>query len=338
MFNTASYSMLATVRARYGRMLDEEDYAALTECASLSDFAAYLRGKPDYGKALSELDGSGVSRGRLEFLLRENQFRDNIELCFSLESIGRGLAGFFIGVEEANFLLNILRAMHSPEENPFLNAPPRAFYRYTHIDFDALKNAHDYDSFLEAVKNTRFNEMFRRFQPKADGSIDITAVESALYRKLYGDFFGSEHKSSALTELLSMMAETSNISILLRAKKFYGETEDAAQIILPHWYKIDKSTADALISADYKDFAAILSHTVYGKLISSTEAGSDYQIEARRLLHGKLVHTLHFSQDSPALAFSYIQLRRIELQNLIIIIEGIRYNVNMQAVRRLLVY
>jgi|GEM_PF-1031323 len=336
MFNTSSYAMQSKIRARYGRMLGERDYTALTECRSLSDFVAFLKGKPDYGKALAELSDTQISRGQLEFLLRENQFRDNIELCFSLESIGHSLADFFIGLEESGFLLNVLRVLKSGD-NPFLNTPTRAFYRYTHIDFDALADAHDYKSFLEAVKKTRFYEVLRPFEHLSDGAVDITTAEVAIYRKLYGDFFGAERSSEEVSELISAAVEISNISILLRAKKFYGDTEDPSRIILPYWHKIDKNTADALVSASYKDFLGILSGTVYGKLLSDAEAEYDFQINARRMLHSRYVHALHFSQDPAALVFAFIQLRRIELQNLIIIIEGIRYNVNMQSVRRLLV-
>ena len=337
MTGTAMYAIQAKIRARYGRMLTEHDYMALTECKSLADFAACLRNKPDYKEALEELGDSQVSRGQLEFLLRDNKFRDNIELCLSLESIGHGLADFFIGVEEASFLLNVLRVLKS-EENPFLSRPPQSFYKYTHIDFDALKNAHDYGSFIETVRGSRFYEVLRPFELSAESAIDITAIESAIYRKLYGDFLGSGKNLGALRELLLAMVEISNISILLRAKKYYGDTEDPSRIILPYWHKIDKNTADALVSAGYKDFMDILSRTVYGRLAAGADAEYDFQIQARRLLYSKLVHTLHFTQDSPALVFSFIQLRRIEMQNLIIIIEGIRYNVSMQSVRRLLVY
>lgn len=336
--NTASYSVLAKVHARYGRMLDEEDYGALMACRNLVDFAAYLRGKRDYTEVMSEMTGSLVNRGQLEFLLRENQFRDNISMCMSLQSFGEGMADFFIGLEEAAFILNILRGLKNLDDNPYVNALPRAFYRYTKIDFYALKAAHDYASFLEAVKDSRYYEILKPYQVIAEDALDFTALESGIYHKLYGDFFKAEKKSTDLSELITAMTEISNLSILYRAKRIYGDTADVSSVIIPHWYKLDKATVASLVAGNLKNFVDTLARTRYAGIVTGTDSDFDIEIEGRRILYRKCAHTLHFSMDSTALAFSYIQIRNIELHNLIIIIEGIRYNVSSQSVKRLIVY
>ena len=337
--NTASYSVLAKIHARYGRMLGDEDYGTLMVCRNLADFAAYLRGKRDYAEEMGELTGAQVNRGQLEFLLRENRFRDNILICMSLQSFGEGLAVFFIGLEEAGFILNILRGLNTLGDNPYISALPRAFYRYTKIDFYALKSAHDYASFLDAVRGSRYYPILKQHQIFSEDALDYTALESAIYRKLYGDFFKTAgKKASDLTDLISSMAELSNLAILYRAKKVYGDTADVSGVILPYWYKLDKNTVASLTTGTLKNFVDTLARTRYGGLVSGAAGDFDMEIEARRILCRKCVHTLHFSMDSPALALSYIQLRNIELRNLIIIIEGIRYNVGAQSVKRLLVY
>jgi V/A-type H+-transporting ATPase subunit C len=338
MFNTASYSVLAKVRARYGRMLNAQDFDMLTACRSLTEFAGYLRGKREYESEMKMLAGSVVNRGLLEFLLRENLFRHNISLCMSLESFGKGLADFIIGQEEANFILNILRGLRNPDENPYITALPRTFYRYTKINFDALKKAHDYASFLEAIRGSRYFPILEPHRIRSEETLDITAIESAIFHKLFSDILGSGKISEDLNELISMRTELSNLSILFRAKKIYGETGDVSPLLLPFWYKLDKRTVDELISGSFQNFIDTLSRTIYGRLVTGIDKGFDAEIEGRKMLHSKCVHTLHFSMDSQALVFAYMQLCRIELQNLIIIIEGIRYNVNAQSVKRLLVY
>jgi V/A-type H+-transporting ATPase subunit C len=338
MTGTASYSVMAKVRARYGRILNEQDYDALLACRSLVEFAAYLRGKREYEAAMKELAGSLVNRGLLEFLLRENLFRDNISICMALESFGKGLADFIIGLEEANFILTILRRLQSPDENPYIAALPRAFYRYTKIDFSALQAAHDYISFLEAIRESRYFPILEPYRQHSEGTLDITAIESAIFHRLFGDILKSGKISDDLRALISTRTELSNLALLFRAKKIYGDTGDVSPLLLPFWYKLDKRTVDELITGNFRNFIDTLSHTVYGSLVTGIDRGYDLEIEGRRILHSKCVHTLHFSMDSQALVFAYLQLRRIELQNLIIIIEGIRYNVNAQSVKRLLVY
>ncbi len=336
--NTASYSVLAKVHARFGRMLGEDDYTALMACRTLSDFTAYMHGKRDYTDAIAELTGSQFSRGQLEFLLRENRFRENIAMCVSIKSFDKELSDFFIGLEEANFILNILLELKNLDGNPHLNTPLRAFYRYTRINITAFKEAHDYASFLNALKDSRYYAILKKFQTIADEKLDYTTIESAVFHKLYGDFISMEKKSTDLTELIFAVIELSNISILYRDKKIFGGTERVRDIILPYWYKVDRSTAESLITADLKDFIDLLSRTRYAGLVTGGDNDFDLEIERRRLLRDRYVHTLHFSMDASALAFAFIQLKNFELRNLIIIIEGIRYDVSAQTVKRLLVY
>ena len=153
---TASYSVLAKVRVRYGRRLTESDYNALTVCRSLSEFVSYLRARGEYGQVMAEAAGLEISRGRLEMLLREREFRENIALCSAKQNFGDSLFHFFIGRAEADFLLNVLRVISSPGELPYINSLPRMFFRYTGISPDQLKSARDYPSFLEAIRGSRY--------------------------------------------------------------------------------------------------------------------------------------------------------------------------------------
>lgn len=341
----SSNVVLAKARAMYGRRLTGGDYSTMLKFRTVGEVASFLKKSPRYSAELASVDESTVHRGYLELLLRQKLFDDYAALCRYELTIGEQFSKYIIKKGEIEELLSCLRLLHAGRLREYLLSFPSFFTKYIHFDLYALAKVSDYDEFLKALSGTEYRGILEKFHPKNGNLLDFTAVENALYTNLYQELFAiiRRHAPRAtrkeLLDLLGSYIDLENATRIVRMKHFYNPSPEAIRpVLLPFSYHISDKLQNRMLNAatsdDVKKILREDSH--YKRPLERYQARNMDEI-AIRARFDKCLHELRFSIHPPVVMLTYLFLSEIELENIVNIIEGIRYKLPPKEISELLV-
>ena len=134
------------------------------------------------------------------------------------------------------------------------------------------------------------------------------------------------------------MVDAQNVTRILRLKQFFHASPDAIRAqLLPSGGTLSRRMQEAMIDADSPDEVVRLFYT--------TAAGRKIPEDQRRFIHDlddrasyfTARHHIHFSSSPMVVMFSYVILTDIEVDDIINIIEGVRYGMTAEQIRPMLV-
>lgn len=339
----SAYSAQTKLRSRYGNMFRKTEYKELISCKSIYEIASYLKNTPKYNALDITAKDNEVHRGVLESNLRHLSLESNIKLCTFERYVGEHFYEFIMEEEEVILILEFLRHILSGHSDTFYTPHSLFFDEHTHIDFDLLSGVSDYNEFLKRISRSKFYSIIYPHIPKNGENIDLTVIEKSLYTKLYNDLnllikkYNSSESAKELYELLYTYLETKNISVIYRMKKYYNASkENILLITLPFQYKLSKNDINRLLECNTDDFANILKDTPYKELAENDM--KNIELMSRKLLFKKCTKTMRYSKNPHAVTMAYLFLSDIEIENIIIITEGIRYSLAPDEIEKMLVY
>ena len=187
---------------------------------------------------------------------------------------------------------------------------------------------------LEAVGNTRYYGALSRLPADESGFPDYTSVEMIMRNHYYlalMDMVEKRYRGGTyqlLREAVGSQADIINLTIIMRARRFFPERLDAViPMLLPIRYKLTPAFVNKLYTADTtEDAEALLRTSPYGKVFTVQQLThiEDYYYQFlyefnRRILSGG-IPTVY----TPS---AYLSLRDVELNTLTAAIECIRYGI-----------
>lgn len=343
--SNSSKAIISKARAKYGCRLRQKDYQNLINCKSVPEIAAYLKSQTVYSNILRSIDEKAIHRGRLETLLREKLFCDLESLCrYKLSSIEH-FAQFIISRSFIGQLIHILMLLNSEDKNKNIIPMPKSLFKQTHIDIHALYLANNYNEVLQVLGNTDYGKILERFRPAENTTnIDLPAIENALYTYLYSNVFqiinnhtrGQTKKQ--LNSIFNNIVDLENYIRIVRLKKRYQSSPEFIRSLLLPFGTIKESTMNAMINAKSHEEANMeIEKTSIGKKIVNMEC--NYVDELALRFKQKISrHNIRFSTVPVVVMFSYVFLLEVEIINIIHIIEGVRYQIPVEEIKRLLIF
>ena len=141
-----------------------------------------------------------------------------------------------------------------------------------------------------------------------------------------------------LKNIFNAYIDFNNLVRIIRLKKYYNPDEDYIRDSLFPYGTISNKKLESLIQAKSIDeIHSIVQTTTFGKLISGIEY--DYIDELpTKVKFAKCKHFIRYSVNPPVVMLSYILLTELELSNIINIIEGIRYKLPKDEIKKMLNY
>ena len=324
-------ALTAKVRALYGKRLRLQDFEHMASLSSEADVLDYLRTRPGWTAAVSAMGGSYVGRVELEGALRRQLWKEYLSLSHFVPREDKTLLSFFVlGSEQRGIMaaLRRLRAGHAREV-----AGPEEFPKGK-VDRKALAECSDYGGLLAAVKGSIYYEPLLALQSREEGTLpDYTATE-ALLRSTYFSFLykvvGSRYSGETQKVLLRSFGEQVdllNIIHILRLKTFFPGEGRYYSVLFPFNYKLKPAVIKALCDADGADAVfALLKDTAYAGSFEnvSVDEVEDYYRRAFYQFNKKQLLT---GQPSIYTAVSYLNIKELEFQALVNIIESVKYGV-----------
>lgn len=344
-FSYASNAITAKARTMYGKRLTAKDYASLLSCSTVAEVLSYLKGHTKYAPLLNNVSERNVHRGQLELILRQQLFYDFAALCRYEISAGEHFSQYIImrtGIEQ---IMHFLMLYSSGRAEEYLYVLPTYFDSHTTIDLKALSKARTYDEFLDALgTHSKFRAILSGFRPKDGEPPDMPAIENALYTYLYEtvfeiiDQYTKGKQKQELRHIFTSHIDLTNFVRILRLKKYYHLDSDKIKAQLLPFGTLRDAQLDAMCSAESsKEVFSIMESTPAGRAISKMEYNYAGEISERGKYNlGR--KNIHFSNYPTVVLMSYIFLEEEELSNVINIIEGVRYKVDPDTIKNLLIY
>lgn len=339
--------IVTKVKSMHGDRLRKEDYAELLKKKSIAEITGFLKNETQYRKALKDVRENNVHRGQLEDLLRRDMFYKTMKLFRYGDSSQKKYYQLHLQQIEIDLLLQRIRVLISQHFEDAIAELPIFLKDYTSFNLLRLGAAKSYDDLLEVVKNTMYYEtllLFRVAKGK-EHLIDYTHCERQLQMQYYEYAHktitkvmkGSSKKNTM--DLFTTKVELSNMTKIYRLKKFYNAREDVIRdSLIPIYNRIPATEVEEFIAEPTAEsFLKKLQNSKYHLYVDDVN-NVFIEYYADKFQYKLAKKNIYFSQDAPVVFTSYLFLQQMELENIINIIEGVRYNVNSEDIENMLIY
>ncbi|MBR4200006.1 MAG: V-type ATPase subunit [Oscillospiraceae bacterium] len=337
----------AAIRAAYGHRLRNAEYCDLLNLHSVPEVVSYLKETEAYGELLRELEPAYTHRGYLEMLLKRSLFTQCLHFC-ALEHLQKTpFFRFFIYEYEIRELMKKIQLMPSGNAS-YISEMDAWLGPYLSYSQDALARAETTDGIIAVVAQTPYAAVLRQHYKK-NGNSDYTGLEIAL-RACYLQRILQEAERavrgddlSALRQLIAEQVDLINLINAYRLKRVFHADEDTLHsMMLPIQGRLPKRVCEELYAApNLTAFIEVLKTTRYGRMLDweLNDTPEAMQLEhAFQMLRQKTARSaMHFSGHAAVSLYAVHVLYQIEVENLITIIEGIRYGKPVSYLQSLLI-
>lgn len=336
----------AKARSMLGEQLDAQDYEELLRKRNVAEIATYLKNGTSYAQALKDVRENNIHRGQLEDLLRRESFRKSLKLFRYSEAAQQQYYKLHMQRIEIDLVLSRIRVLISQAYDDAIAELPIFLKAYTSYDLTKLGSVKTYDELLEVVKKTMYYDVLLRYRVKKgqENAIAYTDIETALHKQYYAhamqiiDKVLKSTSKKQCKELFATKAELDNLTKIYRFKKYFQAREDTIRdSLVPIYYRISQARIEELLASPLPVFLKNLKDGPYHLHLEDKE---DLYIEyyTENYLYKQAKKNVYFAQDAPTVYSSYLVVMQRELDNIVNIIEGVRYQVNSEDIQAMLVY
>lgn len=342
--NSGSGALTTKIHAMYGGRLTQENYKELLRKQTVTEAASYIKQLRGYADVLRDVNESTIHRGQLELLLRRELFEEYKKI---FHYVGRGELPFYkylVTQMEIDEILSCVRSLNAGRQGDYIFSLPAFLTKHSSFDLYSLAKVRTMEDLKALLKDTHYGEIIGKLEAKEGSQIDIVSLETELRRYYYSKLFKQIDRAFSgkvgeqVGDSFGMYIDLHNITVIFRMKKYFNmESAKIRPILLPYHFRLKQDDLDAMLNAPDADTAwALASKTYYGRFIAkkSYEVIEKYAQETMYHYHKFLFIN---STSTPVVVVAYFNLKSIEIDNLIGIIEGIRYGLEPSEIAKLLV-
>jgi len=339
--SVSSNALCSKAKAMYGTRIKEDEYLDLCKKRSIEEIVAFLKTKKNYQEVLENVKADNLRRYTLELTLKEAYFKQwskllkyssNKEISFYLNEIVQ------VEIEVLLYKVQMLRL------NTFesLDYPlPDYIIKKMSFNLYQLLDIPNFDELLSFMKDTKYYKILYSFKD----SIDLNELSKQLTFLYYDGYISSItscFKGRMQKDLLNIVytsIELNTIAKIYRLKKYFNAPKERIQKeVFIKYNRIPKHLILEMMEAiNAEEMMEILSKSKYQFLIDDDEfIYIEYYIDQIKFNLAK--RYMHFSNKATIIYITYCILSQIEVDNLIHIIEGMRYGKDSKSIEETLIY
>ena len=330
-------------RAMYGECLTEKDFLNIIEKRTVGEIFSYLKNNSSYKRFFTNINENDVHRGEIENLLWKEISEEYKRMLNFVSSSQVSVLRFWFARHEVDYLKHSIRNIYNHESGlyKFENTEELDdfFRKHTSIDVDACKKAKNLKDFAQACKGTFYYDVLERAESVSADYFSVAMTLDGLYYKLLwnaSEKYLSKKENEAMKRLLGSDADMLNIIWIYRGKEYFKfDNKIIYTYLLPVRYRINEEILTRLVETDDAEkIKDILKSTRYKNMFEGV--GDGYFIEENRRKEVYKIYKSTFRRypDSIAALFAYLGLKEIEILNITRVIEGVRYNINPEMIRK----
>lgn len=339
----ASNAVLSKARALYGKHISQKAYSELLSCREVADIASYLKRKTSYSEVLSGINENSVHRAELEERLRLKLFADFESLGRYDLWVGEHFFEYIIARAEIEQIMHSLMLLSAGRSGEYIHSIPGFFYSHSKFDIRALEHVETYDEFMKIIKKSPYHKIILPFKPTAGHRMNLTAVETALYNYLYDIVFEIINKyvkgkaKKKLIDFFNLYIDLTNLVRIVRMKKFYNLSEEyMVSALINHGTLSEEKLKEFITCPNNKQMMADMKDTKMGSKWFSRGLDVIDKVPTNMRFNW-CRHNIRFSVSPPVVLISYIFLKEVEILNLTNIIEGVKYNMPPDEIKKMLI-
>lgn len=335
-------AVMAKARALYGQRLTGEDYNNLVSCRSMGEFVTYLKNRTSYADMLRGVSTTDPEADLIEFLIRKKAYLQFSALCHYEMTLGEDFSNYFIIKEEIKQILACLKSILFHNTDKYVMKMPGFYERSLHFDVRNLMRVRSLEELSQTLSGTPYKKIIDEGIKKQDSYLEfecafINYFDEYEYKLINKNLGRSDRKE--LLSLLEQKADLQFIDKIYRLKKYFPENKTTVSIVAPSKLTaFSKKQIKAFINAeDEKEVTQLLKKTGYKNYAYEMENSPYIEQAIDRIHYKKHKRLLRFSTNPNTVMFCFMFLAENEVNNLIHITEGIKYNLAPEHIQSLLI-
>ncbi|MEE3493171.1 V0D/AC39 family V-type ATPase subunit [Ruminococcus sp.] len=336
--NPAS-AIIAKIKTKYGKRMTDKDFRAMVKGESVGDVVQYLKSYTHYQVFLDKVSND-IHRGNLEQLIRERQFEELLTLC-KYNQGDTPVTKYILRSTEIAELMKFITLLSIGRPREYLFSLPLYFTQHTDIALEKLSSVHSHKELVSVLERTDYATILRQFPPDENGDYDLAAIEDALENdnldQLYTDIGSIKNKKdrNELIKLFDTLSDYQNYSRIIRLKKNYHLSNDEIRKHLLRYGKLTGKNLDRILSKEeYEEIREELKRTGVGKKAKTIDADSEMAVQGSFEMCRR---QLYFSTNPEIVLLAYRIVSLTELNNVIAVVEGVRYQIEPDKILEILI-
>lgn len=307
-------SVTAKLKAMYAKKLKKDDLDDLIKQEHIKDAIIILKSKID------DLDNLSNDAKRLEL---ENSL-DKL-IIIDMKKIDKYINGTNKKIWQKYILkyqIDIIKKIYEKViTNELQNIENTIWVTNIFTDLEPLLKVKSKEEFLEQLPDEDIKEIF-------ETSKNNFELENNLNKYYFEGFLHEvKGKNKDIETVLKYSIDLLNIFWTYRCQKYYGIVDE--NILINSFYKIDINIIREVEKIEtIEELKQILSHTAYKNIIKE-----DVQKDVKRALYKRSKSSFRKDILNLNTVISYFEMIQIEKENIITIIEGIRYNLKGPTIK-----
>lgn len=323
----------AKVKALKGKMLKEEDFLKLLQSKDLKTALMYLKENTRYGELLQNYDFNNIHRGYLEIILNKYYTKVFNKFINYFNGEYRKLVKNLFLKWEIEDLKVIIRGKYIGRDKDVIESKLVAENSLNTIDYGYLLSSKSTDEVIERLKGSIYyhgiknlaNDVSKKGLFRIETELDF--VYFSILRKELKHL--DKQNKEILKVIIGLEADLSNLSWIYRGKKFYDITqEELFNYTIYDGYKLSPEDIKSLCyTKTIKDFHDVIEQTHYAWIY---EVDNSNTIELREKEFQKKYFNKFIRENRSdfSVVISYLILYRIEIREIISILEQKRYEMD----------
>ncbi len=335
--NFSQNAIMAKSRAVYGKRLKKEDYDAMMNAKNINEIVAYLKAETAYSETLQNAN-SDMSTMQIEELLKIHILKAFEKVSRYEISTGEQFYKYILMKSDIQQILRFLQLFMNDKSEEYLKVLPPFFNKHSELDLYKLAAVRSFDDLMSALQGTPYQQALRPFAQTYKDPRSYMRMECALDEKMWEKqkeviekYRGKEKER--IKEVISYQNDMENLIRIYRLKRLANEEKATIKRFLNLNFTnfTDKEINMMLDAETAREAMQKASQTHYKKYF--LKYSFDYpESFARKILYDKFRKEIRYSTVPVTVMISYFYLAENEVNNIINIVEGVRYGMSPESI------
>lgn len=342
----ATNAVASKAKTMYGDRITSEMYEELLKKHTLQEVTTYLKNETSYRDALADVKDTDIHRGELEQLLRKELYHRLEKLNRYVGTKGMEFYHYYQVQDERQLIMVKFRMLSSKmfEQYDRSYIPSITNYRCS-FEVQSLMSAKSIDEVMSVISHSIYHKPLKKYFETTQGVFEYNSCDRLLTKVFYDWLFRTidrHFKGKTRQELKTIFncdLELSNITQIYRYKKFYNlSTEEILSSLYLENSRMSKNFMTLLAQAkDEKELLSLLARSKYHQLVDSKDyIFIEYYSDCMKFNLAK--RYMRFSSNAALVYTTYFIVCNREIENIINIVEGVRYGVPSDNIAKMLIY
>lgn len=343
---TGTQAIIPKARGMWAKRISPAEYEELMRRRTVPEVAAILKRHPYFRDSLATLTIDGPHRSQLEELLSMDIFT-KYEGLLHYDFTKDNFYNFYLMECETKEIIKALQQLSIGLKEAYIKLIPPYLEGRTRLDLFAMGQAHSFEELLEVLRFTPYYRVLRA-RYLADPTLsNFPLTEAALLTETYGEIFALVEKSvagrdaEAINSLFLQELEEHNLEVLVRVKTYYPHIyneHEIRQLLLPYYYHIKKRRMEELVRAPGPEELMALYRQIPSINYTGPATPEGLATAGGRRIYRHAMQVMRLTGSPTVALTAFVSLAKLERENVVTVIEGVRYGLPPEQIRSMLRY